>query len=209
MDNLKTYLKEPVHEIFEAARLLSDAVNFHLLGDNEQARALFIKANQPRISEWTESLWGSEGVYSELVKTHGIPGVIPTELRDKKRMPSKREERFLLKRDGYYCRFCGIPVIRKETRDFIKQLYPDAIPWGKTNKEQHAAFQAMWVQFDHLVPHARGGKTELDNLVITCSPCNYSRMNFLLDEINLQLLPIKIKNASDWDGLERIFARNH
>ena len=181
MVNLKTCLKEPIHEIFEAARLLSNAVNFHLSGDIEQARALIIKANQPRISEWTESLWGSKGIYSELVKTHGTPGVLPTELRDKKRMPSKREERILLKRDGYYCRFCGIPVIRKETRNFLTRLYPDAIPWGKKNYEKHAAFQAMWVQFDHIIPHARGGKTELNNLIITCAPCNYGRMNFLLE----------------------------
>ncbi len=181
MDNLKTCLKEPIHEIFEAARLLSDAVNFHLSGDSAQARALFVEANQPIINEWTESLWGTKGIYSELVKNHGIPAVLTKELRDLKRMPTKQEELVILNRDGFYCSFCGIPVIRKETRNFLTRLYPDAIPWGKKNYEKHAAFQAMWVQFDHIIPHARGGKTELNNLIITCAPCNYGRMNFLLE----------------------------
>jgi len=209
MDDLRNCLKEPINEIFEAAQLLSEAVNNHLTGNESRAKELINKANKPVIQEWTESLWGIDGVYSALVKKHGIPANLPKELRDRKRMPTKQEELILLNRDGFYCRFCGIPVIRKEIRNLLKRLYLDALPWGKKNHEKHAAFQAMWVQFDHIIPHARGGETVLDNLIITCAPCNYGRMNFLLEEINLRLLPSQSKKVDNWDGLERIFTNNH
>ena len=48
--------------------------------------------------------------------------------------------------------------------------YRDALPWGRTNTGQHAAFQCLWLQFDHVLPHSRGGPTDLDNLIITCGP---------------------------------------
>ena len=48
--------------------------------------------------------------------------------------------------------------------------YPNALLWetrGKnSNKRQHAAFQAMWVVYDHLLPHCRNGNNDLDNIVI-------------------------------------------
>jgi hypothetical protein len=200
-------LKEPIKEIFDAAQMLSDAVDYHLTGKELLAQDLIYNANIPLIQEWTESIWGANGIYSGLVRKHRTPHTIHHELRDKKRMPSKKDEELLLMRDGFYCRFFGIPLIRKETRDFIKKIYPNALPWGKKNNERHAAFQAMWVQFDHIIPHARGGKTELENLLITCAPCNYGRMNFLLEEINLKMPDTKLIFSKNWDGLERIFKK--
>lgn len=75
---------------------------------------------------------------------------------------------------------------------------------GKRNVDQHAAFQAMWVQCDHVVPHARGGSTDLDNMVITCAPCNYGRMNFLLEKIGVEYPNVQKSVHSSWDGLESI-----
>ena len=65
-------------------------------------------------------------------------------------------------------------------------------------------FQALWVKFDHLGLHAKGGKTELENMFITCGPCNYGRMNFLLDEVGLYLPEISEPVMKNWDGLERV-----
>lgn len=109
-------------------------------------------------------------------------------------------------RDGYHCRFCGIPLIRKEIRAQLATLYPQALSWGRTNIEQHAAFQAMWAQYDHILPHARGGNNDIDNLVVTCAPCNFGRMNFTLDEVGL-LDPRKCEPyQSKWDGLEQLLS---
>ena len=200
--NEKKCLKEPVSEISLAADLLSQSAMAHFEGNFVLAEKLLNEADIPAIRDWTESIWGQAGVYSQLVKTLGSPKTLPKNERDPVRMPSKSLELELLKRDGFHCRFCGIPLIRKEVRMFFQRKYPNAVQWGKTNPEQHAAFQAMWMQFDHLVPHARGGKTTKENLLITCAPCNYGRMNFLTDEIGLIKPNIDRENLSTWNGLE-------
>ncbi len=201
---MRSCLKDPLPEIIYSAEQLSKAVDSHGLGNFDVANRLFKETNLESIRNWTESIWGSHGIHRELINSYGTPKTVLTEFRDVKRMPSKEEERILIQRDGLFCRFCGIPLIRKEVRMKLNKLYPEAIPWGKKNGQQHAAFQAMWLQFDHVIPHARGGKTELNNLVITCAPCNYGRMNFLLDEIDLQMPEVVNKPIVNWDGLERI-----
>jgi len=69
--------------------------------------------------------------------------------------------------------------------------------------QQHAAFQAMCVQYDHLLAHARGGANDLENMLITCAPCNYCRAEYTFAEVGL-LDPLRRKPfSSTWDGLER------
>jgi 5-methylcytosine-specific restriction endonuclease McrA len=116
-------------------------------------------------------------------------------------MPGLVDREWLQARDGFHCRFCGIPLIRKEVRERIREYYPTI--WGRKNVEQHAAFQAMWLQYDHLLPHARGGDNGLANLVITCAPCNYARMDFTLGELGLLDPCDREPVRSSWDGLER------
>lgn len=201
-------LKEPIPAIFEAAQLLSEAANAHLNGDAKLTEQLILKADMPIIREWTESIWGIGGIFSNLKKKLGDPITLPKEERDPLRMPDKEGEKLILLRDGYFCRFCGIPVIRKEVREVLKKHYPNALKWGSRNPDQHAAFQAMWVQYDHLIPHARGGKTNLENMLITCGPCNYGRMNYLIEEIGIILPPKSSSADENWDGLERILIKN-
>ena len=83
-----------------------------------------------------------------------------------------------------------------------KKAYPEALTWGSKNIDQHAAFQAMWLQYDHLLPHARGGDNNLDNIVITCAPCNFGRMNWTLDEVGLIDPRTRQPARSVWTGLE-------
>lgn len=195
-------LKEPIPEIFQAAEKLSEAAAAHNAGDYSKAERLFFETNLSKIREWTESIWGQSGIYYNLLSSLGSPKTVDKDLRDIKRMPTREEEVFLTNRDGFFCRFCGIPLIRKEIRVWLNKRYPTAVSWGRKNENQHAAFQAMWLQFDHIIPHARGGKTDLDNVVICCAPCNYGRMNFLLEEVEIQLKPISIQQINTWDGLE-------
>lgn len=204
----KSCLKEPIPEIFEAAQLLNEAANAHLKGDSKLTEQLILKADMPVIRDWTESIWGIGGAFSNLKRQLGDPIILPKEERDPLRMPNKEVEKALLLRDGHFCRFCGIPVIRKEVREALKKKYPDALKWGNRNPDQHAAFQAMWVQYDHLIPHARGGKTTMENMIITCGPCNYGRMNYLLDEIDIFLPDLKPVSMQNWDGLEKILMKN-
>ena len=202
---LRTCLRDPIPEIAEAANYLDDAVTAHLEGDSQRANNLIKCAEIPAIREWTESLWGANSPYVNVQVVPGAPGSLPKDQRIKVRMPTTAEKKILHERDGFHCRFCGIPVLRMEIRKKIKAAYPDALSWGSTNISQHAAFQAMWLQYDHLLPHARGGSNDLENVLITCAPCNYGRWHYTVDEVGL-IDPRKCKPvSSDWDGLERFY----
>ena len=193
-------LREPVAEIFDAAKYLDDAVSAHLEGRRDVADELIRRANMPAIREWVESIWGKNTGF--LPKGASV-GSIAKHLRVKERMPTPAQKAELLRRDGYHCRFCGIPVIRTEIRKRIHAVYPEALPWGRKNIEQHAAFQAMCVQYDHLVRHASSGTNDLENIVITCGPCNFGRVHYSLEEVGLIDPRTRGPVRSNWDGLER------
>jgi 5-methylcytosine-specific restriction endonuclease McrA len=157
----------------------------------------------PVIREWTESLWGKNSPYVNRQHVQAAPTPLPEDRRVKARMPTSSEIAQLHARDGFHCRFCGIPVVRAEIRKRISAAYPEALPWGRKNSKQHAAFQAMWVQYDHLKPHAMGGNNDLENVVVTCAPCNFGRMSYSLEEVGLTDPRTRAPVHSAWDGLER------
>jgi 5-methylcytosine-specific restriction endonuclease McrA len=201
---LCTCLREPIPEIFDAARCLDAAVVAHLAGDRVETERLIRVADDPRIAQWTESLWGRGGPWMQLPRpVPDPPPYLKRNARPLPRMPTAAQRAQLLARDGHHCRFCGIPLIRAEVRRRFMDAYPDAARWGRRNVEQHAAFQAMWVQYDHILPNARGGATDLSNLVITCAPCNFGRTDLTLEEVGLLDPRSRPPIRSAWDGLER------
>lgn len=199
----RTCLREPIPEIFEVADILRAAVDAHLSNDGRTAAQLFAAANMPEIREWTESIWGKG--WKELVQPRtieGAPAYLSKEERQPVRMPNRDGEAKIIARDGYHCRFCGIPVIHKRIREKVKKLYPTSVIWGRTNISQHAAFQAMWLQFDHLIPHSRGGTNNLGNVLITCAPCNYGRFHYTIEELGIMNPFDREPVTSSWNGLE-------
>jgi len=196
-------LLNPITEIEVAADLLQSALAFHLNKQYQLAEKCIRDADMPIISSWTEAIWGK--IDPDIHRTweiHDAPPLLPKENRIKARMPSNREKLQIIERDGYNCRFCKIPVIPKAVRVAMGIEYPDAARWGTKNAEQHAALQAMWLQFDHVLPHSRGGNNQVDNIIITCAPCNFGRMDWTLDELGLKD-PRKNPcfQKTGWDGL--------
>jgi hypothetical protein len=179
----RTCLVPPPQIIFDVATALSEAAQRHAVGDFVRAHRLLQKANHPEIRRHTENLWGAGGK-----QRHGFVNInealpyLRVDQRPLPRMPSPSTRQQVLLRDGFHCRFCGMPVVPAGTRKAIHRSYPDAVPWGKINTEQHAALQCMWLQFDHVLPNSRGGTSDADNIVITCAPCNFARMEFMLEE---------------------------
>lgn len=205
-------LREPVTELWDAAAVLDRATNAHLSGNREQAEVLLREANQPVVRSWTESLWGSARAnpdqwrYLRRRPAADAPPYLPKPDRVPVRMPSAAERTKVLARYGRHCVFCGIPLIRAEVRSMFHRLYPEAAPWGTTNPSQHAGFQALWLQFDHVLPHCRGGDNSISNIVVTCAGCNFGRMSSTLEELGLidpRTMPV---SNNGWDGLERVLA---
>lgn len=85
----------------------------------------------------------------------------------------------------------------------MNKAYPEALRWGIRNAQQHAALQAMWLQYGHLIPHARGGTNEHHNMIVTCAPCNNGRCNLTVEEAGLLDPSLREPVHSAWDGLER------
>lgn len=199
---LRRCFRSPIPPVFEAVRSLDEAVTAHIAGHTQRAAQLFASANNPEVRAWVDSLWGKSSPY---VKVNRLPSA-PITTKVQARMPTLEQKRALHARDGFHCRFCGVPVIRPEVRKLAVLLYPSAVTWGKTNVSQHAGFQALWAQYDHVVPHSCGGTNELENLVVTCAGCNFGKMSYRLEELALfdprGFAPVQ----STWDGLERFLA---
>lgn len=200
---LRLYFREPIPELHQAALALDAAVTAHLQGDAAAAADRIHATNTPILREWIESLWGKKSPYVKFRTVAGAPPHIPRSQRAEIRMPSILEKRALVERDGFHCRVCGIPLIRAEVREKMARAYPKALPWGHSNTTQHAAFQALWLQYDHIVPHARGGLNKSDNMIIACAGCNYCRWHYTLEEVGLSDPRLREPVGSKWDGLER------
>jgi 5-methylcytosine-specific restriction endonuclease McrA len=206
-------LLEPIPEIWTAAELLQEAMDAHLSGDTHRADALIRQADILAIAEWTESIWGPED--ENIHRFRPVPNtrpIVAKAIRAKPRNPTPEMEILLKQRDGYFCRFCGIPVIEKSIREKIRMAYPEALRWRAKNAEQHAAFQCMWLQYDHLLPYSRAGETSLDNLVITCAPCNNGRGERSPEQVGLidprqAFTPSSWKGAATWRGLEHFVGK--
>ena len=206
METNRPYLKAPISEIAEAAQYLDEAVTAHMNGDRERASELLRLADMPVLHEWIEPLWSSHcRFYQQFREVVGEPKVLPKAERIPVRMPDTALKLKLLARDHFRCRFCGIPVIRDAIRKRLRQIYPDVVRWGRLSSHQHARLKVLWAQFDHVLPHSRGGNNDLDNIIVTCSGCNFGRGGFTLAQCGLADPRLRAAQESDWDGLERLF----
>ena len=117
---LRICFRDPGPEIADAAQCLDAAVSAHLSGRRDIADELIRLADMPGIRDWTESIWGAKSPH---VQYRDVPGSLPIlriEERVPVRMPNTAAKQQLHERDGFHCRFCGIPVIRKELRVAIR-----------------------------------------------------------------------------------------
>ena len=211
--NFRRSLSKPIPAIFAAAEKLLEAVECHRAGDREGAAARLGKANDQTVWAYTDQAWGKGAAARyAFAKLADAPPYLPIAHRPKPRMPDSTTRKAAIARDGYHCRFCGIPVIDPALRKLFVQSYPVAVSWGPTNQSQHAAFQCMWLQYDHILPSSRGGDSTLDNIVVACAPCNFGRMEATLEEARL-FHPLELTPPVVWeyhaelDGLERF--RSH
>ena len=205
----------PIPEIFKAARLLDVAVDAHLRGYADEAQDLILQADMPIIGEWLDSIWmGGKTAIRAVRKVEGLPAILPKEERHLPRLPQGEMKRALVSRDGHHCRFCSIPLVRAEVRQELSRLYPGAARWTSARAlDQHRGLQILWLQYNHIIVHSRGGKTSMSNLVVACAACTYGRDRYMLSEVGLRDPREHIRTPTwsghgGWDGLERILAVN-
>jgi len=201
---MKRSIKEPIPEIFQSWDFMSQAVNAHLEGDRELAENFFRKAEIRAVWDWLNPGWSRPDLNVVVPRPEGDTQVVPKQLRDPDRNIVHAIRSAVLQRDGYRCRYCGIPVVHAEIRKLAHRLYPDAVPWEPYDvTKQHSGFACLWLQFDHVVPHSHGGPSSPDNVVVSCALCNFGKDKYTLQQLNLTDPRLTPPIPSTWDGLNR------
>jgi hypothetical protein len=117
--------------------------------------------------------------------------------------PSDALKKMVYERDGYRCRYCTMHVFTRSKGSRIHQLiqaFPELTPGlrlidgllhgtgssGGIKNVDYAKFLWSLAAPDHVVPRSHGGQTDLDNLVTSCSGCNYSKMDLTLEQMNVK-----------------------
>ena len=111
----------------------------------------------------------------------------------------------LWERDGYTDRYTGDYLVYPGALRMLSVLMPDEFPYhpnGKTD-ECHFIHWEMYPSHDHVIPIARGGADEMDNIVTTSMLHNQIKANWLLDEIGWELKAPG--DEQDWDGMKGWF----
>ena len=140
---------------------------------------------------------------------HRIRPVAPAVAPYKKaasRMPSAVVAQAMYQRDGWRCRFCGCSIVVAGARTVLRAHLPEVIPWGETKGVYHGGLYALAGVPDHVVPHAHGGDSDLDNIVTACWPCNFGRGSLRLEEVGLSDPRSRSPVVDAWDGLNRLVA---
>jgi 5-methylcytosine-specific restriction endonuclease McrA len=200
-------IKDPIPEIYAAYSALSDAVDAHLTGDHTRAEALFRETNSQKIWNWLNPEWSRPDLNVRNWKPSRDTHEVPAALRDPVRYAPRNVMIAAIARDGYRCRYCGIPVVAADIRKCAHALYADAIPWVNNDPaREHAAFQCMWLQFDHVVPHSHGGRSDFENTVVCCALCQFGKDKYTLAQLEITDPRLRSPMPCEWDGLERLRA---
>ena len=207
-------LREPIPEIFEAATYLDEAADAHLAGQSIKAARSIERADIPAIRDWIESLWGKRELYPNKVhylrlrEASGIPEKLPLEKRVVARAPDPSTGLAVIQQFGWNCAYCSIPLISRAARQTLLVAYPRQLRWGSTNDQKHTAFMCMDNEFDHVVPHSRGGTNDAANLVPSCAPCNCGKEGWTLEQLGLIDPRSGVAHKTEWDGLTRLLSNS-
>jgi 5-methylcytosine-specific restriction endonuclease McrA len=206
-ESLRRCFVDPIPELDIAAELLSQAADALMAGDLASARALLAKADIEAVrAHATNIMGGRDKAIYRYRPVVDAPARLARAERSRDRAPSKTVAASVLARDGYRCRFCGCRVVSARARDVMDRLLPGVGLWPRQDRDRHAAFLALSAVVDHLVPHARGGGSQEENLVTACQSCNYGRMDWIIEEVSLSDPRLRAPIVDEWDGLTRLLA---
>lgn len=116
------------------------------------------------------------------------------------RWPKRRLAR-VFARDGFTDRYFGQPLVFPGALRAMSVLAPEIVPYHPNWKQSmtHPAFWSHYPTIDHVVPLARGGADDEENVVTTSMLRNAAKANWLVSELGW---PAPTAAAStDWDGL--------
>lgn len=104
-------------------------------------------------------------------------------------------------RDGFADRYSGMQLVFPGTLRALSLLLPSEFPYHRNwrQSETHAAYWELYPTIDHVLPLARGGNDDDENVVTTSMLRNSAKANWLVEELGWSVLPIPVTRS--WDGL--------
>lgn len=178
----------------------SEAVVAAANGDPGRAREFLERIDGARIQEWYIEHAQSSGTYRVALLGTALNG---GRARNGVgiRYPRASDELAVFVRDGFRCRYCQRPIVRRQIlKAFNAVVGNDAFPMGKTNTTTHGAALAYRAVVDHVDPFAAGGASDIQNLVTACYPCNFGKAHFTLEQLALERPRPPLLDG--WNGLE-------
>lgn len=79
----------------------------------------------------------------------------------------------------------------------MERMYKDGVKFSRTNVYARdncrccycgRRFDQKFLNYDHVLPRSRGGKTTFENIVTTCFPCNSRKDNRTPEEAGMKML---------------------
>lgn len=192
----------PISEYELAADLLSHAADALIANDLSLCDRLIREADLRPLRDFDYLISGP--IKPEIHRQSKNPTYPPIPKSELPRMPGAVVTRQVFARDGYRCRFCGSRVILKQAREKFSEALPEAARWGSARDERHFGLATLLASIDHLLPYKRGGTNDPGNLVTACSPCQFGRNCWTLEEVEIEDPRNYPPIVDDWDGLSRL-----
>ncbi|HEY2975975.1 MAG TPA: HNH endonuclease [Pyrinomonadaceae bacterium] len=180
---------------------LTEAVRAAAAGDLEKASAKLAQVRSDDLRKWVAD-HGEQAGYQRAKHFGRKLKNTDKELVDRSRQATALQEKFVYERDRYRCRYCSSRVIPGIVLKLFSQVMGDDFGITGTRQQHHGAAVALRACADHVVPHARGGQTNAENLVTACWPCNFAKAGYAIEEIGIEDPRLRPpKTSDDWDGL--------
>jgi hypothetical protein len=114
-----------------------------------------------------------------------MPAVVVSSELDPKKTFSHLASKIYL-RDNFHCRYCRSKVApRSFFTNFSKLMGDDAFHIGRANKELPGIYLLFVATLDQVTPLRLGGRTNDANLVTSCWPCNYGKMEYTAEQLGM------------------------
>lgn len=123
----------------------------------------------------------------------------------KKRSYSTAKMMKIFMRDCFIDRYSGRKLVNPGALRVLSEEFPQEVPYQAHGKLDccHIAYWELMPTIDHVLPIARGGDNNDDNLVTTSMSMNLSKSSFTLDQLQWKLYPAY--TDENWDGLTNWF----
>jgi len=126
-------------------------------------------------------------------------------IKPEKRKYTKEKILSIFIRDGFIDRYTGDKLVFPGALKILSDIFPNEFPYQQHGKleECHTAYWELLPTIDHIIPVAKGGTNNEDNLVTTSMIKNSAKSLHSLSELGWRLYPEG--DLKEWDGLNKWF----